>query len=40
MMIKLKIASKRSEFELHGNDQTNLETWVLGEYTLAYNSDD
>ena len=38
-MIKLKIASKR--IELHSkNEVTNLETGVLGKYTLACNSDD
>ena len=38
-MIKLEIASKRSE--LHCNNYvTNLETWALGKYTLACNSDD
>ena len=37
-IIKLKIASKRNE--LHRNNQvTNLETWALGKYTLARNSD-
>ena len=38
-IIKLNIALKRSK--LHSNNEvTNLETWALGKYTLACNSDD
>ena len=39
MMIKLKMASKRSELDCN-NLVATLETWALGKYTLACNSDD
>ena len=38
-MIKLKMASKRSELNCN-NEVTTLETWALGKYMLACNSDD